>query len=109
MTQDVEADRDKLAPPIGSPLRQIVHFHFQDDGSGEFEFWFGARKCRMRLACLHDMAAEISGAADEYISVVNCAAAVGPLLEAMASDGWVIAPPAASRPTPDARNTSGGK
>jgi hypothetical protein len=96
----------KTIPSLNSALREVVNFCFHNDGSGEFTFWLGYHQYRLPLDSLRNMSAALGRAMEEHVTLLSCAEAVGPLLEAMANLGWMIAPPASNMPIPGARSTS---
>src|SRR5712671_4003703 len=77
--------------------KEVIQFTgFYPDGSFEFEFSFNGECCRLRSTCLEHAAVELGRSLERRVDPINCARAVGPLLAAMAKEGWKIESPPSS-------------
>jgi hypothetical protein len=76
----------------------VVQISYRDDGSHEkFEFEFLGGMYPISAESLSPMVSKLYRQFDEPVTALNCAHAVGPLLEAMTKAGWTVAPPDRSR------------
>jgi hypothetical protein len=75
----------------------VVQIYRFPNGKTEYEFEFFGRPHRLTMEDLRPATLALYRQFDDAVTPLNCAHAVGPLLEAMSKAGWTIEPPSLSR------------